>query len=66
MKESLEEEITELKVNNIKLDSENKAMKMRNEMLEGIVGEARASKQVVDPSELAAFQILEQENKRLK
>lgn len=66
MKESYESQLRELRGHNIRLDSENRTFKMKTSMLERIMEEdqRRSSKQ--DPSQLAAFRILTEENKHLK
>lgn len=67
MRERLEGEIVQLKMVNIKLDSENRVIKMRNEMLEETVRQSQEAQTASSsPIDTPAYQILKQENQQLK
>lgn len=53
---------------NIKLEAENKAIKLRNDMLEKMVQESHniSNRNKINPQEIATFRIIQEENKLLK
>jgi predicted nuclease with TOPRIM domain len=67
MRQRYEEELGELRGENARLESLNKALSLRTHMLQAILQEdqAQASSRL-DPQQLAAFRILQQENQQLK
>ena len=58
MREHSAKEVMELQRLNIKLDAENKAIKLRNNMLENIVKQAQDSSSRLNLNELSAFRII--------
>jgi len=58
MREHSAMEVMELQRLNIKLDAENKAIKLRNNMLENIVKQAQDSSSRLNLNELSAFRII--------
>ena len=67
MKKSLNAELKQLRISSIRLESENKSIKMKNSMLEGVIKQDQEkSNSRVNPNDLAAFRILQEENQNLK
>lgn len=59
MKESYENEIRELRLDNIRLDSENKAVGMRASLFENMVKDYESSEaKRASPNDSAAFRII--------
>jgi hypothetical protein len=66
MMNHLEKVNGELRMQNIRLESENRAGRDKCAMLEGIIKETRANSTNPSLSEMTAYRLLQEENKELK
>lgn len=66
MVDHLEKDNSELRMQNIRLESENRAGRDKCAMLEGIIKETRANSTNPSLSEMTAYRLLQEENNELK
>jgi hypothetical protein len=64
--EHLEQENSELRLQNIRLESENKAGRAKSSMLENIIKETRANAPTPSLAEMTSYRLLQEENNELK